>query len=956
MMLRKKISNLKIYSVLPLFFFIFFLAPSPLAQTTWGQNMSKIDTALQQEMINNKEQNALPLSTTPLSEEVGGRLLRINIVLNAQYDQIELRNKANTLRSKEAKRNFVVNELKNFSKETQKELLSFLSTFSISPSFVGGWGKAVEKVQSFWISNSINCYATIEVIEQLSYHPDVLMIGSDKEQNLLASPQPSPKEGKNGSEIGYEEQFSSQSSSTLFPLEDVEKGREMTYNVIKVQADQVWELGYTGDGIVVAIIDSGVNYNHTDLQGNMWEHPDYPNHGWNYVNNNNNPMDDNGHGTHVAGTVAGQGASGSQTGIAPQAKIMALKVLNWEGSGSLSALVDAIQFAVEKGAHIINASLGFSGGGLPAARVMLRNSMNNVLEAGIVAAVAAGNDGISFDFFPPDNINLPGSCPPPWLHPHQTLQGGVSAVICVGSINESDVISFTSSRGPVTWQGITGYNDYPYNPGMGLIRPDIVAPGVDIKSLTHNSNNTYRFLSGTSMATPCVAGIIALMLSKNQYLTPAEISEILETTAYPLTSTKSNTYGSGRVNALNAINEVKAPIDIVFESLIINDEDGNNNGRLNPGETVHLTISLENLGHKEIENINVTLETESDIVSVNQEFASFGTMGISDIVTVQNAFTVTLSEEAKMEQEIEFTLIITSGNSICFSNFKIIVYDYRFEIEAVVIPKEEPLVAGETSDLLIYLKNTGNEDAIEVNGTISSSSYFLIINENEKFYGPLFKEQYKNRTYRITVAPNTPSSITGFNFKINLSEELGRVTEINSFINRNNSDSPPPACAGIENFSIEKITSSLILTWNISDENPLEKYLIYCNNRFVAETVSTTFIQEEVEDGDYNYCIEALYSNGCTSDLACIDFYVNIKDYKIQNEIVFYPNPFKDEIFIESEFSVANIEIVNALGQTVKKGKFDGKPINTTNLISGVYFVIIEGFEGDKTVRKMVKK
>jgi len=123
------------------------------------------------------------------------------------------------------------------------------------------------------------------------------------------------------------------------------------------------------------------------------------------------------------------------------------------------------------------------------------------------------------------------------------------------------------------------------------------------------------------------------------------------------------------------------------------------------------------------------------------------------------------------------------------------------------------------------------------------------------------------------------------------------------------------------------------------DEGYLIKEWIY-NGEIVPDHTSEEFV------------IESLYKKA----IVTVEFIedVGIKEHAF-SKVRVYPNPFKDEIFIESEFSVANIEIVNVLGQTVKKGKFDGKPINTTNLSSGVYFVIIEGFEGDKTVRKMVK-
>ena len=482
---------------------------------TTGQNVPKIDDKLQQEITQHKK-----------SEK-----LRINIILNEQYNQAEMRTKMQHIRSEEEKRSFAVNELKHFSQETQKNLIRYLSDMRAKTT--------VSDIQSLWIANTITCYASIEIIEELSKHPDVLIIGLDNEQRMI------PESSKPTQEID---------SNVVTKVQAVDPNREITYNITKVRANEVWAQGYTGQNVVVAILDTGVNYNHSDLSGNMWTHPDYPYHGWNFVSNNNNPMDDHSHGTHCAGTVAGQGASGTYTGIAPNAKIMAIKVWNSSAYGSIFQMCDGIQFATDNGAHVISMSGGIQGGGNMYERIMFRNTMINVLNMGIVATIAAGNEGTKV--YPPNSVRTPGNCPPPWLHPDQTdqtEQGGLTAVISVGATDQNDNIWEDSSRGPIMWQDIAGFNDYS---GAGLIRPDVVAPGVDIKSLARTGG--YVEDSGTSMATPCVAGVIALMLSKHPNLTPAKICEILETTAQPLSATKSNIYGSGRIDAYKAVQAVQA--------------------------------------------------------------------------------------------------------------------------------------------------------------------------------------------------------------------------------------------------------------------------------------------------------------------------------------------------------------------------------------------------------------
>jgi subtilisin family serine protease len=338
--------------------------------------------------------------------------------------------------------------------------------------------------------------------------------------------------------------------------------REITQNLLQVNAPQVWELGYTGESVLVAIIDTGVSLTHSDLQGRFWDGGDaYPNHGYDFANHDNDPSDENGHGTHVAGTICGTGVSGSQTGVAPDAKIMVLKVFGTDQQTDETILVEAMQFALEHNADLLNMSLGWPDASAPI-KLLYRQACENTLAAGIVAAVCAGNVRHMQSMIPiPHNIYSPGDCPPPYLHEDQMINsGGVSCVISVGAVDYNDEITYFSSVGPSVWTDVAQYNDYPYNPEspteIGLIRPDLCAPGLDIKSLDFSNDNGYCFKEGTSMATPCVSGVIALMLSKNHELTPAQIDEILELTAVKLTEHKSNDFGSGRLDALAAVNAV----------------------------------------------------------------------------------------------------------------------------------------------------------------------------------------------------------------------------------------------------------------------------------------------------------------------------------------------------------------------------------------------------------------
>lgn len=451
--------------------------------------------------------------------------IRINILMKDSYDTVELQNSTRSLK-KAAKREFVVNELQNFSRRSQASLLEFLENERAG---------VVTSINPLWLVNVVTIIADKATINSLALRNDIKSIDHDEIRKMIVDP-------------------------IIDENADNSPHREITWNVTQVNSDDVWAQGYYGAGVTVAVLDTGINYNHQDLNDHLWTSPDYPNHGYDFANNDDNPMDDHGHGTHCAGTVAGDGTAGSQTGMAPEASIMAVKILTSDGGGSESFTWDGIQFAIDNGADVLSMSIGWLHAWSPT-RETWREAMSNCLAAGVVAAVAAGNEGNQQSSYPiPDNVRTPGDCPPPWLNPDQTLEGGITATITVGATNSSDGIADFSGRGPVDWSNVAGYNDYAYQPGIGLIRPDISSPGDGIKSLAHYSNTGYESgWSGTSMATPGVAGVIALMLSKNYELTPSEIDQIIEENAAIPQSPKNNTFGSGRIDALEAINTITAP-------------------------------------------------------------------------------------------------------------------------------------------------------------------------------------------------------------------------------------------------------------------------------------------------------------------------------------------------------------------------------------------------------------
>ena len=422
--------------------------------------------------------------------------------------------------SKSDRRQFVIQECKALAQSDQQRLLAYLESMEKI-------GKVTD-VQSLWVTNTVAFKACPEIIQEIAQRSDVWCIGYEEKAQIIGvvdNPEPVYEH------VGF----------------IAEDGREICWGVAKINADDVWS-DYTGAGIVVGHMDTGVNYNHGDLQDHMWDGSGagYPNHGYDFEDGDDNPMDENGHGTQTAGIVAGDGTNGSNTGVAPDAQIMALKC------GTNIDMGNAIAFGLTHGADLFSTSLGFGNPG-SSIKNWGRGQSITIYAAGLVWTVAAGNgDNMGGHYTVPQDIVAPADCPAPWYAPN----GGQSAVMAVGATNSGDNVASWSSYGPTHWSTGT-YSDYPYPPG--LIKPDVAAPGVNCKSLDHSTNNLYDTgINGTSFAQPHLAGTIALMLEKEPDLLPRQIDSIIQNYAViDIEQTgRDNLSGAGRIDALLAVNAV----------------------------------------------------------------------------------------------------------------------------------------------------------------------------------------------------------------------------------------------------------------------------------------------------------------------------------------------------------------------------------------------------------------
>lgn len=307
-----------------------------------------------------------------------------------------------------------------------------------------------------------------------------------------------------------------------------------------INMEAVWNILTGSHSIVVAVIDTGIDYTHPDLAANMWTNPgeipdnntdddhngfvdDY--YGYNFDGYTSDPMDDHFHGTHVAGTIGALGDNGiGVAGISWTAKLMAVKFLNSGGSGYLSDAISAIEYAVDNGATVLNNSWGFmSGQAIPSNPALepvqsLRDAIAYADTHGAIFVAAAGNSGVDSDVY----ANYPSSY-------------SVANILSVASTDRNDDRSSFSN-----W---------------GLISVDLGAPGSSILSTypTWYVDPPYATISGTSMATPHVAGAAAIIWADNPSLSHRQVIDRIKQGVTPLSSLAGITVTGGRLNVWQSI-------------------------------------------------------------------------------------------------------------------------------------------------------------------------------------------------------------------------------------------------------------------------------------------------------------------------------------------------------------------------------------------------------------------
>jgi len=399
-------------------------------------------------------------------------------------------------RNKALRSRCVIRTLKATAISRQKDLIKFLEKEKALGSVV--------YYTPLWIFNGLSLKATPEVIRRIASRDDVDIVMED----LPISP------------------------PVLFPSTPLQFDSPYTWNVERVKAPEVWELGIDGSGVVIGILDTGVDVTHPDLASkyrggdNSWFDP---------YDKYDTPRDSageyTGHGTFIAGIILGGNASGHYIGVAPGAKWIAARIWNDEGEDAQSSDMHKIfQWFMDPdedentpdAPDVVNNSWGFKLLDIfPWCLTDFKDDIKAWQAAGIIPVFSAGNSG-------------------PWFFTGES-PANYPETIAVGATNPSDSIAFFSSRGP-------------NNCNLSIF-PDISAPGVAIYSSA--PDGVHRADSGTSAAAPHVVGTIALMLDANPALSIEEIESTLKKTAIPLGFFHPNfTNGWGLIDALEAVREV----------------------------------------------------------------------------------------------------------------------------------------------------------------------------------------------------------------------------------------------------------------------------------------------------------------------------------------------------------------------------------------------------------------
>ncbi len=641
-----------------------------------------------------------------ISEESGEEKIEVIIRLKTKEENIHLQAK------KKEGGEAAVNALKSEAESSQAGVMAELSR-----------GGANIK-NSFWITNAILAEVNTDDLRSIAQKEEVKRIHENFEVSILEHSKEDPP----------------------FSLKDVEgfgnEEEKYTWGLERMGVPEVWGMGFKGsEEIKVAVLDTGVDIDHPDLEGKMYtedeEDPTYPG-GWAEFNVGgkkvgSEPHDTHYHGTHVSGTVVGgnESESGTYIGVAPNAKFMHGLVIPY-GSGSFAQIIGGMEWATEEGADVVNMSFGADAKEYYDEFEEAIQSMKGV---GIFPVAAIGNEGEGTAGTPGailESIGVGASTDDGY---YEWPQGEFN------EYKENDIVGFSSGD-------IIIDEEYNNSPEEEYVKPDFSAPGVNVKSAV--PGNDYYYLNGTSMAAPHVAGIIALMLQVDPELEIDDAYNILRDTVdyyrkegdwLDSEENKNTRYGYGIVNAHNAVQQIAD--DAYFDIKEIS-----TNQPVVVGEVLEVEATVTNTGDiKDTQNIKLldfdsekVDETEitlygGDSKEVSLIWETDDTDGGVDNIKVESDDD-TLEKEVEILEEAYFEVNITGDYpSVNEGETLEVTADientgtetstediYLLNFEDEIVDKHEDLeIEGENSESISLEWNTEYGDADTGNITVKSS-------------------------------------------------------------------------------------------------------------------------------------------------------------------------------------------------------------------------------------------
>ena len=410
-----------------------------------------------------------------------------------------------------------------------------------------------------------------------------------------------------------------------------------------IDAAEAWDISTGSADVVVGVIDTGVDYNHPDLAANMWRNPlEIPGNGIDdegngYVddvygidaaNDDSDPMDDQGHGTHVSGTIGAVGNNGiGVAGVNWNVKIMALKFLTAEGSGTDADAVECINYATmmrQRGVNIRLTNNSWGGGDFNPA---LKDAIDASANAGLLFVAAAGNSSLDND--DPLLPNFPSNYDSP------------------------NIISVAATD---SWDGLASFSNY------GSTTVDLAAPGVDILSTIPGGG--YDQFSGTSMAAPHVAGVAALAWSVKGNATWGEVRDAIISSTDPLEVLQGKVATGGRLNALGTLRALVGGIPNSISGKVF--VDANNDGTPNPGETPlpGVTVFLDADDDGALDSGQQTRASANVPVAIPEVGAVNSTLNVTGMVGAVTDVDVTLDISHTYQSDLEVYLRSPTGRRV----------------------------------------------------------------------------------------------------------------------------------------------------------------------------------------------------------------------------------------------------------------------------------------------------